>query len=120
MDGGLRFAYRASWCAEGCQTAWNGDWRIIGDRGTLLYTADQNLRGEVVAGDEGFHRRTAPLNVVPSDLAHPTMRGTLRDVLRFLRTGQRPQTECHDNIKSLAMVLAAIESATEWQRVNIN
>ena len=73
-----------------------------------------------MAGDEGFHRPMAPLNVAPSDLPHPTMRGALREMLRFLRTGQRPQTECHDNIKSLAMVLAAIESATEWQRVNIN
>ncbi len=47
------------------------------------------------------------------------MHGALREMLRFLRTGRTPQTECHDNIKSLAMVLAAIESARKGRRVPV-
>ena len=42
MAGGIRFAYRGSWCAEGIPTSWNGDWRIIGDKGTLLYAGDKD------------------------------------------------------------------------------
>ena len=37
----------------------------------------------------------------------------------FLRTGQKPQTECHDNIKSLAMVFSAIESARKGRRIPV-
>jgi predicted dehydrogenase len=46
--------------------------------------------------------------------------GTLREFLHALKTGARPPCECHDNIKSLAMVHAAIESAATGQRVAIS
>lgn len=36
-----------------------------------------------------------------------------------LRTGKTPATECHDNIKSLAMVFAAIESSKKRKRVEV-
>ena len=47
------------------------------------------------------------------------MHGALREMLRFLRTGERPQTECHDNIKSLAMVHAAVASSRAAKRVTV-
>jgi hypothetical protein len=40
-------------------------------------------------------------------------------MLTFLRTGKKPQTECHDNIKSLAMVFAVIESSKLGKRIPI-
>jgi hypothetical protein len=36
-----------------------------------------------------------------------------------LRTGKVPQTECHDNFKSLAMVTAAIESSRKKKKVTV-
>ncbi len=120
MTGGVRFAYRGSWCAEGCPTSWHGDWRVIGDRGTLIYAQDQPPRGEVVAGDEGFIRPTAPLDPIITPIEHTGMHGALREMLNFLRTGQKPQTECHDNIHSLAMVFAAIESARTGRRIALS
>ena len=38
MTNGVIFTYRGSWCAEGCPTSWNGDWRFVGDRGTSMLT----------------------------------------------------------------------------------
>jgi len=119
MTDGVVFTYRGSWCAEGCHTSWNGDWRIVGERGTLLYDHDQAPEGQVVAGDEGFHRALAPLTVSDATVAAGGMHGGLCEMLRFLRTGAKPQTECHDNIKSLAMVCAAVESAAARQRVAV-
>ena len=119
MTDGVRFAYRGSWCAEGCHTSWNGDWRVIGDRGTLLYEHDKEPYGEVLAGRTGFERPKKPLRVVKSSLKFGGMHGALREMLAFLRTGRRPQCECHDNIKSLAMVFAAIESSHTGKRVNV-
>ncbi len=119
MSNGVLFTYRGSWCAEGCHTSWNGDWRIIGDKGTLLYDHDQDPTGQVVAGEGGFHRPNKPLEVPASDLKLGGMHGALREMLDFLRNGKKPQTECHDNIQSLAMVFGAIESSRKGKRVPI-
>ena len=119
MTNGVVFTYRGSWCSEGFPTSWNGNWRFIGERGTLLYEQDQDPRGQVVAGDEGFTRPLADLQITPSPLTAVTFHGALREMLTFLRTGEKPQTECHDNIKSLAMVFAAIESARRGERVRV-
>jgi predicted dehydrogenase len=51
---------------------------------------------------------------MPSGIA-----GSLRDFLNALKTGATPMGECHDNIKSLAMVFGAIESARTGKRVAI-
>jgi predicted dehydrogenase len=42
------------------------------------------------------------------------------DFLDAIETGRQPETRSTDNIKSLAMVFAAIESAQKRQRVDIN
>ena len=119
MTNGVVFSYRGSWCAEGCHTSWNGDWRFIGDKGTLLYDHDQEPHGEVVVGKEGFHREKKPVAVAKPRIKYGGMHGGLREMLAFLRTGKQPQTECHDNIKSLAMVFAAIESNKKGKRVPV-
>jgi predicted dehydrogenase len=121
MTDGIVFTYRGSWCAEGLQTSWNGDWRIIGSQGTLLYEHDEDPKAQVVAGDAGFHRplEDVPVPVPELEATGIGMHGALREMLRFLRTGERPQTECHDNIKSFAMCFAAIESSRTGARVPV-
>jgi predicted dehydrogenase len=120
MTAGVVFTYRGSWCAEGCHTSWNGDWRITGDQGTLVYERDMDPRGQVLAGHEGFNRPLTDLAVATSPIDCYGMHGALREMLRFLRTGEKPQTECHDNIHSLAMVCGAKDSSRTGQRVPIN
>jgi predicted dehydrogenase len=119
MTDAVEFCYRGSWCAEGCTTGWEGNWRLIGDRGTMLYTKGEEPWGEVVAGEEGFQRKLAPLEIAGASVEFGGQRGALREMLAFLRDGTRPQCECHDNIKSLAMVFAAIESSRSLARVEI-
>lgn len=120
MTGGVRFAYRGSWCAEGCHTSWNGDWRVIGSKGTLLYGGDKMPVGEVAAGEEGFFRPKQPLVIAPVEMPATTWHGELRAMLAYLRVGTVPQTECHDNIQSLAMVFAAMASSRAGRRVKIS
>lgn len=119
MNNGAVFTYRGSWCAEGCHTSWNGDWRFVGERGTLINEKDQPSFGEVVVGEEGFHREKKPLEIPPTTIEYTGMHGALREMLAFLRTGTKPQTECHDNFKSLAMVLAAIQSSRKKKKVAV-
>ncbi|MCC6679391.1 MAG: Gfo/Idh/MocA family oxidoreductase [Phycisphaeraceae bacterium] len=119
MSDGIVFTYRGSWCAEGCPTSWNGHWRVIGQQGTLILENEQPPVGEVVAGELGFRRPTRPAAIELSPMPHTQTHGALREMLAFLDTGRKPQTECHDNIQSLAMVLAAMESSRRRQRMTI-
>ena len=119
MTDGVVFSYRGSWCSEGCHTSWNGDWRFIGTRGTLLYEHDAEPHGQVAVGKTGFSRDLRDLQPLKPRVKYNNMHGALREMLTFLRTGKTPQTECHDNIKSLAMVLAVIESNRKGRRVPI-
>ena len=119
MTAGLVFTYRGSWCAEGFPTSWNGDWRIVGEKGSLLYDHDRDPVIQVVDGREGFHRPLRDVEAPPSSLNAADMHGALLEMLDFLRTGRQPQTECHDNIRSLGMVFAAIESAQAGARVPV-
>ena len=120
MSNGVVFTHRGSWCSEGCHTSWNGDWRIAGERGTLRLSDDLTPHGQVVAADTSdFNRPLKDLTMLPSPMTVTGMHGALQEMLAYLRTGAMPQTECHDNIKSLAMVFAAMESSRKKRRVPV-
>lgn len=121
MSDGSIFTYRGSWCAEGCNTSWHGNWRVIGSNGTLLYENDQPVLGEFVAAQsQSFSNHLAPATIPASTLTQTGMHQGLCKMLEFLRTGAVPDTECHDNIKSLAMVFSAIESSKLGQRIAVH
>lgn len=115
------FTYRGSWSAEGANTSWDSSWRIVGSQGTLLWDGESGFSAHVVAGDEGFFRPLAELPVAPPTDAGQT-RGhasVLLDFIDSIEAGRAPETAGSDNINSLAMVFAAIESARTRQRVAI-
>jgi predicted dehydrogenase len=118
MEGGLQYNYRGSWCAEGCQTSWEGEWRAVGERGTAKWDGRESLVGEIVQGSEGFIRECTPIQGVPKEIPG-SIEGSLKEFISALRTGATPSGECHDNIKSFAMVMAAVESAQRGQEIQI-
>ncbi|WP_081162496.1 Gfo/Idh/MocA family protein [Ensifer aridi] len=121
LSDGVTFSYRGSWCAEGANTSWESEWRVIGTKGTLLWDGAEDLRANRVAGSEGFLRELAPIEV--PDPADPREThghaSVIADFVRAIRSGTKPETVGDDNINSLAMVFAAIESARTRQRVTI-
>jgi predicted dehydrogenase len=119
MANGLRFTYRGSWCAEGLHTSWECDWRATGASGTALWDGHGALKGARVTGGEGFHHATEPIEEPITNEVSGGIAGSLEDFLNALDTGATPMGECHDNIKSLAMVFGAVESATTGKRVTI-
>ncbi len=119
MEGGVYFCYRGSWCSEGFHTGWGGDWRIIGDNGTFLYEKDSILKAQKIKSRSGFNSEMDDVDVPEVIPPAPTMHGALKEMLEYIKTGKRPQTECTDNIKSLAMVFAAIESSKTGEKVRI-
>lgn len=119
---GKVFTYAGSWCADGFRTSWEGSWRIVAERGSLLWDGFDGLKAEVVVpGRDGLFDKTRPIEVPPlgaSDRVDGHL-GIIRDFMRAIETGTEPETRGADNIKSLAMVFGAIESAETGRRVTI-
>lgn len=122
MEDDIVFNYRGSWSAEGANTSWEASWRIVGTKGTLLWDGYDRLEAHQVAGDEGFFRPLKRLDIAEvADAAETEGHASvIADFLDAIEAGRAPETVGSDNIKSLAMVFAAIESARLKQRVLIS
>ncbi|MGX5844080.1 Gfo/Idh/MocA family protein [Mesorhizobium sp. ArgA1] len=122
LGGGKVFTYAGSWCADGFRTSWEGSWRIVAERGSLIWDGNDTLKAEmVVLGRDGLFAKTQPIDVLPLDSADRVggHLGIIRDFMQAIETGTEPETRGADNIKSLAMVFGAIESAETGRRVAI-
>ncbi|AZK48475.1 Gfo/Idh/MocA family protein [Paenibacillus lentus] len=125
MSDGSVFSYRGSWCAEGAPTSWEANWRIVGEKGTAIWDGIHAPYAEVlvngVAADadaeKKFIRDTvrieAPMNW-NGKLGHE---GCLDEMFLALKEGRAAETDSRDNIHSMAMVLGAIESAKNGQKI---
>ncbi|MBZ9819235.1 Gfo/Idh/MocA family protein [Mesorhizobium sp. CA4] len=122
LGGGKVFTYAGSWCADGFRTSWEGSWRIVAERGSVLWDGHDGLKAEVVAsGRDGIIDKTMPIEVPPLDPADRVDGhfGIIQDFMHAIETGTEPETRGADNVKSLAMVFGAIESAESGRRVAI-
>jgi predicted dehydrogenase len=121
MSNGLVYTYRGSWVAEGLRTTWESDWRVIGQRGTARWDGAQDIKAQAIAESGGFLSTYTDLDI-PVDPHTDKIdghKGIIRDFVKCVREGGTPDTICTDNIKSLAMVFGAIESAETGKPVNI-
>ena len=122
MRSGTIITYRGSWCADGAPTSWESAWRIVGTRGSVTWDGEDNFVAEALCGSgerAGLFDNTERLEMPPLDAADRTggHLGVMRDFVRAVRHDTEPETVSHQNIKSLAMVFGAIESAETGQRV---
>lgn len=123
MSDGSVFCYRGSWCAEGAATSWESQWRVNGERGTAVWDGAGAPYAEVVAaGDQegkfirDYERVEAALDW-PGRAGHA---GCLDEMFASLAEGRPAETDCRDNIKSMAMVLGAIDSARTGAKVDLS
>jgi predicted dehydrogenase len=122
FGGGKVFTYRGSWCADGFRSSWEAGWRIVGTRGSLIWDGFDELKAEAVRPvRDGLFDRVEPVAVPPLDESDRIggHLGVIQDFVRAIESGTEPETRGADNIKSLGMVFAAIESAETGRRVDI-
>jgi predicted dehydrogenase len=127
MSSGVRFSYRGSWCADGFRTPWDAAWRVIGTEGTLIWDGNEDLKAEKLPADHLTAQPNSFLKemetVLPTIEPDPLQtRGHFSVMNQFLSAfngGPSPETRSSDNIHSLAMVLAAIESAEQGKWVEV-
>ncbi len=120
--GGAVFTYAGSWAAEGLRTSWEAQWRIVGEVGSVTWDGAEAYLAERVVSTTEFFSEVEVIEVPPAaDLTETEGHlSVLRSFVAAIQSGVPPETVATDNIRSLAMVLAAIESAETGRRVAIS
>ncbi len=120
MSNGVVFTYRGSWCAEGLNTTWESDWRAICEKGSVKWDGASNFEAQKAIETKEFFSKweniEVPIRETDKKGGHT---GCIRDFVDSVLRDKTPETICTDNIKSLAMVFGAIESAESKKRVEI-
>ncbi|RKS77955.1 putative dehydrogenase [Motilibacter peucedani] len=109
FEGGTRYVYNGSWCSPGAETSWNGVWRVSGEKGTALWDGDTDPVLEAEVGD-----------AAEASTAYDGIAGALQVFVQALRSGETPSGEVHENVMSLAMVEAAVQSAGAGRAVRLD
>jgi predicted dehydrogenase len=96
-------SYNSSWVAKGFETSWNGEWRFECSDGVLLSRDDKLF---IMHGAEN-----SPQEIIPEVQELEGPRYTFHEMAQAIRENREPETNGRDNLKSLGMVFAALESA---------
>jgi predicted dehydrogenase len=99
MSDGSRFTFIGNWAAPTDETSWTGRWQAMGEEGIATWDGEET--GEL--DPERFNGLEA----------------VLADYVDALRNGRKPSGDCHDNVLSLAMCHAAVESAARGAPVRL-
>jgi predicted dehydrogenase len=119
FEGGVVVSYRGSWVSGGPITPWAGDWRLEFENGEIFWTSREDegvLQDRVVVRPRHGKARSATL---------PTVRwtggwGTLTEFADAVHTHREPDSSGRNNLGSIALMTAAVESATRREVVAIS
>ncbi|HEY4898989.1 MAG TPA: hypothetical protein VIH79_04640, partial [Candidatus Nanopelagicaceae bacterium] len=101
--------FTGNWSSPGAETSWDSDWRYSGELGSVTWDGDNHpLRDGL--GSFDYH---APFEQTGISEA-------LSQFVNALKTNTTPMGEVHENIESLAIVQAALESSRTKQIVIVD
>ncbi|WP_159887830.1 Gfo/Idh/MocA family protein [Paenibacillus puerhi] len=122
MSDGSVFTYRGSWCSEGLPTSWDAEWRVNGERGTAVWDGHGAPYAEILVPGDQEGRFTREYQRVEASYrwqGRAGHDGCLDEMFAALEEGRPAETDCRDNIKSMAMVLGAIDSARTGTKIDL-
>ena len=117
MSDNIVYTYQGSWCPKGLNTTWESAWHIIGERGSVYWDGPTFRAQALDSAGKMVDIAVPEIDLGEFRIFHD---GNIHEFLTCLRTGHTPETIGSDNIHSLAMVLAAIESSIQEKKIAIN
>ncbi|MBD3319861.1 MAG: hypothetical protein GF350_02070 [Chitinivibrionales bacterium] len=115
MSNGARILYNASWGAKGQFSDWNGNWQIEGDKGTVTY---ENGHIRLYSVPKLYKVKTEK-EIAPKKMTREEQMLVLDNFIRAVTYGIVPECEVFDNIKSMAMVFAALKAVKTGKKVPV-
>ncbi len=108
FSGGAIVNYQGSWVSTGPQTSWAGRWQIECARGEIcLESRESNVPDRATLRLPGGEAEDISLPVMTQLDRH----GSLSAFVQAVQNGEEPGSSGRDNLGTLALMLAAIESS---------
>ncbi len=111
FEQGVSVSYTGTMVARGLATPQDGIVTVMGEQGVLRLEADSQVR---CYADQGAPEVVSPVALSFTDQAY-----ALREFLAAIRDGRKPETHVEDNVRTLAMVEAAITSVETGRPVPV-
>jgi predicted dehydrogenase len=115
LDSGVPVSYTGNWAAYQPETSWNGAWEIVGETGRISWTGGDWDQAEIAV--QGWGSTSDPVDLVQLDRGGQN--GLIAEFVGAIAAAREPDTSAADNINSLAIVFAAVESAETGNVVTI-
>jgi predicted dehydrogenase len=108
LEGGLSAVWDADWCSIQLETAWEGDWELVGATGRLFWKgAPDATRGTAIwVQRPGKQPEKVPFRESVTDRRHPVLAHFIEAVSR----GLQPEPGVRDNLKTLYAALGCVRS----------
>jgi predicted dehydrogenase len=119
---GITVSYRGSWVYPERPTAWAGEWRMEFEQGTMMWTSRgdrSSLRSAEGDAVSVYRHGAAPAQAALPHLDLMDRAGSLDAFTRALETGTTPESTARENLGSLALAYAAIQSADSGEPVPV-
>jgi predicted dehydrogenase len=113
MESGAIVTYTGNWATSQEETSWNGAWEIVGETGRLTWAGGDWDQAKIEVQAWGSAPEPVDLVPLPSGGQH----GLIAEFVEAVSTGREPDTSAADNVNSLAIVFAAVESTETGQVV---
>ena len=108
-------SYFGSWVSRGKETTWNGDIRVVGDKGAIELI-DDKVHVQTVNDTEELDYYQVEL----LDLVYEDRKASLDNMIQSVNSNQTPETVIDDNLFSFELTCAAIESAQTGEKVSLD
>ncbi|MFA4016181.1 MAG: hypothetical protein RUDDFDWM_001284 [Candidatus Fervidibacterota bacterium] len=111
---GIMVTHHALGCSVGKADHWQGEWRIDGEKGSLSWEEGKLVYGRSLPSEQ------ATIQELPLDpLPFVDTKAVLVEFVSAVKEKREPECSAQDNLKTLAMVFGAIESAKRKQWVEL-
>ena len=115
FEGGLVANYFGTVMARGTYTEWDGDVTIMGREGMLL--VDKRFDVYAAVGPDGQDVTPVKLDPVPPE--RQELDQSWHEMVQAIEKGTTPSTNLEDNIRTLAIVMAGVESCKTGSPVDV-
>ncbi|HYX83571.1 MAG TPA: Gfo/Idh/MocA family oxidoreductase [Gaiellales bacterium] len=116
---GSELSYRGSWESPGGHTSWFGTWRLDGSEATAVWNGEDDAFRVVTADDEHGVPKDDRRPLAAAWSGTPSHPAAIEALLGALAAGEPLETDCADNLTSMAMVHAAVASTVSGDWVDV-
>lgn len=116
FDGGTVVNYRGSWVSPAPKTGWSGEWHMECAGGEIEWTS-RNMPEPDSVTVRPLGKRTQRIKL--PDYPLTDRHGSLNAFLQAITSGQEPESSGRNNLKTLALMFTAIESAVSEKPINL-